>query len=134
MPICESQQLRCSTGLGVMCTARGGAWEGFLMFQRMPPATHLRQILEGVSTEIFCESSGRPRRDLGTLQQGRMELHAQHSGRQCHHYTSQCRHCTMGIERVRRNCQWSDWIRTGMFCPCLLYTSDAADEEDSVDL
>src|SRR5664280_2016023 len=46
-----------------------------------------------------------------------MELHAQHSGRQCHHYTSQCHHYTMGIERVRRNCQWSDWIRTGMSYP-----------------
>src|SRR5664279_6423536 len=70
MPIRDSQQLRCSTGLRVMCTARGGAWEGFLMFQRMPPATRLRQIPEGVSAEIFCESSGRPGRDLGTLQQG----------------------------------------------------------------
>src|SRR5664279_4660121 len=34
-------------------------------------------------------------------------------------------------------CPCHDWrfdIRTGQFLDCLLYTSDAADEEDSVDL
>ena len=74
------------------------------MFQRMPPATHLRQILEGVPARFFFNQLDDPGGTSVRSNKSSMRLHDQHSGHQCHHYTSQCHHYTMGIERIRRNC------------------------------
>jgi len=53
------------------------------MFQRMPPATHLRQILEGVPARFFFNQLDDPGGTSVRSNKGRMES-AQHSGRQCH--------------------------------------------------
>src|SRR5674536_69423 len=38
------------------------------------------------------------------------------------------------VEGEKKKIEWGSQIRSYVLHPCLLYTSDAADEEDSVDL